>query len=55
MLERSDPEERRQDVENSRANASDPDRARMVMSAPFKIIGDVLRPDSRWANLNPLI
>jgi 2-polyprenyl-6-methoxyphenol hydroxylase-like FAD-dependent oxidoreductase len=54
MLERSDPEERRQDVENSRANASDPDRARMVMSAPFKIIGNVLRPDSRWAELDPL-
>jgi 2-polyprenyl-6-methoxyphenol hydroxylase-like FAD-dependent oxidoreductase len=55
MLERSDPVERRQDVENARANATDPARARMVMSAPFKIIGDVLRPQSRWANLDPTV
>lgn len=54
MLERSDPEERRQDVENARALASDPALTRMMMSAPYKIIGDVLRPNSRWAGLDRL-
>jgi 2-polyprenyl-6-methoxyphenol hydroxylase-like FAD-dependent oxidoreductase len=54
MLERADPVERRQDIENARALASDPALRRMMMSAPYKIIGDLLRPESRWVGLDRL-
>ncbi len=54
MLERSDPDARRMDVENARALANDPVLRRGMMSAHYNIIGDLLRPGSRWTGLDHL-
>ncbi len=54
MLEESDIEQRRKDLGPIEAAANDPAVARMMMSFPFKVIGDVLRAGSRWRDANPL-
>lgn len=53
MLEESDPDQRRQDLAMVEAAAADPAVARIMLSFPFKVIGDTLRPDSRWAHIDP--
>jgi 2-polyprenyl-6-methoxyphenol hydroxylase-like FAD-dependent oxidoreductase len=53
-LEEPDLEKRRANAEMMRAAASDPAIARAGLTFPFRVMGDVLRPGSRWANANPL-
>ena len=45
---------RRQDCAAIQTIADNPDVARLMMGFPFRTIGDVLRPNSRWRNANPL-
>jgi 2-polyprenyl-6-methoxyphenol hydroxylase-like FAD-dependent oxidoreductase len=54
IMREADPEKRRQDCIAVQAIADNPDVARLMMGFPFRTIGDVLRPDSRWKNANPL-
>jgi len=55
MLEESDPKRRQQDCASMQAMADDPELARLMMCFPFRIVGDLLRPDSRWKDIaNPL-
>lgn len=53
MMEEADPEQRRKDLTPVAAAAQDPAVARMMMSFPFKVLGDPLRAGSRWANADP--
>jgi 3-(3-hydroxy-phenyl)propionate hydroxylase len=53
MLEQKDLEQRRRDMAEVRKLVEDPDIARGMMAFPFKVIGDTLRPGSRWANADP--
>jgi 2-polyprenyl-6-methoxyphenol hydroxylase-like FAD-dependent oxidoreductase len=53
MMEESDPEKRRKDLEAVRAMAEDPAVARLMMLFPFKVIGDPLRDGSRWKDADP--
>lgn len=50
MLEERDPEQRQRDMASTRELTSDEPHQRMMMMFPFKLIGDPLRPGSRWAN-----
>lgn len=54
MMEEADPERRKQDCARVRAMVNDPLLTKQRMCLPFRVIGDVLRPDSRWKDANPL-
>jgi 2-polyprenyl-6-methoxyphenol hydroxylase-like FAD-dependent oxidoreductase len=55
MLEEADLEVRKQDCANFKAMADDPNVTRLAMCFPFKLVGDLLRPNSRWKDIaNPL-
>lgn len=55
MMEEADPERRKQDCANYQAMADDPELTRLMMCFPFRIVGDLLRPNSRWKDIaNPL-
>lgn len=53
MLERQTIEELAHDFEGVRAAANDPEVGKMMMLFPFRVVGDVLRPGSCWAGLDP--
>ncbi|QGY79252.1 FAD-dependent oxidoreductase [Sphingorhabdus lacus] len=51
MMEEADPVRRRQDCDNYQRMADSPELTRLAMCFPFKIVGDLLRPDSRWKDV----
>lgn len=53
MVEEKDPVQRRIDMERLQATADNPEAGRQMMLYPFKLIGDVIRPGSRWAEADP--
>jgi hypothetical protein len=53
MLQERDPEERQKDLAAVRALSEDPDSGAMLMLFAYKVIGDVLRPNSRWKDADP--
>jgi 2-polyprenyl-6-methoxyphenol hydroxylase-like FAD-dependent oxidoreductase len=53
MMEESNREQRLKDIEGVKAMAADPAMARLMMLFPFRVIGDLLREDSRWKNADP--
>ena len=54
IMEESDREQRLKDIEAVKAAAADINVARLMMSFPFRVIGDPLRKGSRWADINPM-
>jgi 2-polyprenyl-6-methoxyphenol hydroxylase-like FAD-dependent oxidoreductase len=55
MMEEADLEIRKQDCANFKAMADDPNVTRMAMCFAFNLVGDLLRPNSRWKDIaNPL-
>jgi len=53
MLQESDPDQRQKDLLGVKAMTDDPDSGTMLMLFAYKVIGDVLRPGSRWADTDP--
>ena len=53
MLQEKDPEQRQKDLAAVKALSDDPDSGAMLMLFAYKVIGDVLRPDSRWKDADP--
>ena len=53
MLQEPDPEQRQKDLAAVKALSDDPDSGAMLMLFAYKVIGDVLRPASRWAPTTP--
>ena len=53
MMEESDHEKRRQDIEGVKLMAADPAVARLMMLFPFRVVGDTLREGSRWRDADP--
>ena len=53
MLQERDPEQRQKDLAAVKALSDDPDSGAMLMLFAYKVIGDVLRPASRWADADP--
>jgi 2-polyprenyl-6-methoxyphenol hydroxylase-like FAD-dependent oxidoreductase len=53
MQERSDPAEREADLAGFRALAANPEMSKVTFAYPFRLIGDTLRPGSRWAGVDP--
>lgn len=55
MVEEADLERRKQDCANFQAMADNPEITRLMMCFPFRVVGDLLRSDSRWKDIdNPL-
>ena len=55
MMEERDPVQRRRDMEGIMPLIDDPDQTRLMMLFPFRVIGDPLRANSRWANSDPTV
>lgn len=53
MLQEQDMDQRQKDLAAVRALNEDPDSGAMLMLFAFKVIGDVLRKGSRWADADP--
>ncbi len=53
MLQEKDPVRRQQDLGFIRALEENPESGAMLMLFAYKVIGDVLRPGSRWADADP--
>ena len=53
MLQERDPERRRQDLEHIKALDTNPESGALLMLFAYKVIGDVLRSGSRWADADP--
>jgi len=53
MLQERDPEQRQKDLAAVKALSDDPDSGAMLMLFAYKVIGDLLRPGSRWADADP--
>jgi 2-polyprenyl-6-methoxyphenol hydroxylase-like FAD-dependent oxidoreductase len=53
MLQECDPEQRQKDLAAVKALSDDPDSGAMLMLFAYKVIGDVLRPSSRWKDADP--
>lgn len=53
MLSERDPAQRQKDLAAVKALSDDPDSGAMLMLFAYKVIGDVLRPNSRWADADP--
>ncbi|MBO9601945.1 MAG: FAD-dependent monooxygenase [Novosphingobium sp.] len=53
MLQERDPAQRRKDLEAVKALSDDPDSGAMLMLFAYKVIGDLLRPASRWKDADP--
>jgi 2-polyprenyl-6-methoxyphenol hydroxylase-like FAD-dependent oxidoreductase len=53
MLQERDPEQRQKDLAAVKALSEDPDSGAMLMLFAYKVIGDVLREDSRWKDADP--
>lgn len=55
MLEEPDLERRKQDCARYQAMTDDPELARLALCFPFRVVGDLLRPNSRWKDIaNPV-
>lgn len=52
MIEQSDPAIRKADCERIKALADNPDLTRLMMCFPFRTIGNLLRPNSRWKDIS---
>jgi len=55
MMEEADRDRRLKDIDVIKAAAADPAVAQLMMSFPFKVIGDPLRPGSRWVGVDPTL
>ncbi|WP_338240769.1 FAD-dependent oxidoreductase [Aurantiacibacter hainanensis] len=53
MLQESDMEARKRDLEHVRALGTNPESGALLMLFAYKVIGDTLRPASRWADADP--
>jgi len=53
MLQETDPAQRQKDLAAVKALSDDPDSGAMLMLFAYKVIGDVLRKNSRWADADP--
>ncbi|WEK45949.1 MAG: FAD-dependent oxidoreductase [Candidatus Andeanibacterium colombiense] len=53
MLQESDPEQRQKDLDAVKALSDDPDSGAMLMLFAYKVIGDLLRRNSRWKDADP--
>jgi 2-polyprenyl-6-methoxyphenol hydroxylase-like FAD-dependent oxidoreductase len=53
MLQERDPEQRRKDLQAVKALSDDPESGPMLMLFAYKVIGDVLRKESRWKDADP--
>lgn len=53
MLQEKEPQQRQKDLGFIKALDTDPESGALLMLFAFKVIGDVLRPDSRWAQADP--
>jgi 2-polyprenyl-6-methoxyphenol hydroxylase-like FAD-dependent oxidoreductase len=51
MMEEADPVRQREDCDRYKSMSDDPDLARQMMCFPLRIVGDLLRPDSRWKDI----
>lgn len=52
MMEEADPVRRKQDCENYQKMADSPELTQLAMCFPFKIVGDLLRANSRWKDVS---
>lgn len=53
MLQEKDPEQRQKDLGFVKALDTNPESGALLMLFAYKVIGDVLRPGSRWADADP--
>jgi len=53
MLQETDMETRKQDMAHIRALDENPESGALLMLFAYKVIGDTLRPGSRWADADP--
>ena len=53
MLQESDPAKRQEDLAHIRALDDNPESGALLMLFAYKVIGDVLRKGSRWAEADP--
>ena len=53
MLQEKDPEQRQKDLGFIKALDTNPESGALLMLFAYKVIGDVLRPGSRWADADP--
>lgn len=53
MMEEADYAQRRRDLEGVQRMVDDPDVLRLMMLFPFRVVGDLLREESRWRNAVP--
>jgi len=53
MLQEADPARRQADLAHIRALEDDPDSGAMLMLFAYKVIGDLIRPASRWQDADP--
>jgi hypothetical protein len=53
MLQERDPEKRQKDLAAIKALKENPESGALLMLFAYKVIGDVLRPGSRWKDADP--
>lgn len=53
MLQERDPAQRQKDLDAVKALTDNPDSGAMLMLFAYKVIGDLLRPGSRWKDADP--
>jgi 3-(3-hydroxy-phenyl)propionate hydroxylase len=53
MLQEADPDQRQRDLAFIRALDENPESGALLMLFAYKVIGDVLRKNSRWADADP--
>jgi 2-polyprenyl-6-methoxyphenol hydroxylase-like FAD-dependent oxidoreductase len=53
MLQEQDMEQRKKDLAHIQALDTNPESGALLMLFAYKVIGDVLRPGSRWADADP--
>ncbi len=53
MLQEQDMEQRKIDLAHIKALDTNPESGALLMLFAYKVIGDVLRPNSRWADADP--
>jgi len=53
MLQEADPAQRQKDLAAVKALSEDPDSGALLMLFAYKVIGDTLRPGSRWRDADP--
>ncbi len=53
MLQEQDMDQRKKDLEHLRALETNPESGALLMLFAYKVIGDVLREGSRWADADP--